>query len=113
MEKATIFDHCYDYSRISKKEFEGLILMEKPKTRYELVYFILNPLHHTTKSNFWYCDCEDLSNEKCRMCIIAMVFCDFEKDIERNLFDYNFLFWYCATLCRELLQLFDKKKRLH
>ena len=113
MEKATIFDHYYDYSRMSKKEFESLILIGKLKTRYELVYFILNSLHHITKSNFWYYYCEDLSNEKCRMRIIGMIFCDFENEVERNLFDYNCLFWYYTTLCRELLQLFDEKKRLH
>ena len=110
MEKTTIFDHYYDYSRMSKKEFESLILIGKPKMRYELVYFILNSLHHITKSNFWYYYCEDLSNEKCRMRIIAMIFCYFENEVERNLFDCNCLFWYYTTLCRELLQLFDEKK---
>ena len=39
-----------------------------------------------------------------------MIFCDFKKDVERNLFDCNFLFWYYAMLCCELLQLFDEKK---
>ena len=44
------------------------------------------------------------------MRIIAMIFCYFENEVERNLFDYNCLFWYYTTLCRELLQLFDEKK---
>ena len=44
------------------------------------------------------------------MCSIPMIFCDFEKDIERNMFDANFLFNYYRKLCHELLELFDQKK---
>ena len=35
---------------------------------------------------------------------------NFEKDIEKNIFDYSFLFWHYTNPCSELLQLYDKKK---
>ena len=51
---------------------------------------------------------------KCQICVILIIFTGFEKDVEKNIFDYNFLFWYYiyTKLCKELIQLFDKK-RLH
>ena len=35
---------------------------------------------------------------------------NFEKDVENNIFDYKFLFYYYAKLCKELIQLFNNKK---
>ena len=29
---------------------------------------------------------------------------------QKNIFGYNFLFWYYSKLCKELIQLFDHKK---
>ena len=85
--------------------------MGKLKTRYEIVYFILIMVHHIKKSSFWYCHCEHLENGgKCKMCSIPVIFNNFEKDVERKLFDVNFLFSYYTKLCHELLELFDQKK---
>ena len=85
--------------------------MGKLKRRYEIVYFILNTLHHIVNSSFWYCYCEHLKNgNKCKMCSISMIFSNFEKDIERIMFDVNLLFNYYTKLCHELLELFNQKK---
>ena len=94
MAEGTTFEYVNKYSEMSKNEFRELILMGKPKTRCELVNFILNTLHNINASNFQYCHCEHLEDEKCKMCVIPKIFVDFEKDIENNLFDYNFLFFY-------------------
>ena len=44
------------------------------------------------------------------MCSIPVIFTDFEKDVERNLFDVNFLFNHYTKLCHKLLELFYQKK---
>ena len=44
------------------------------------------------------------------MCSIPTIFNDFEKDVERNLFDVNFLFNYYIKLCRERLGCLIIKK---
>ena len=86
--------------------------MGKLKTRYEIVYFILIMVNHIKKSSFWYCHCEHLENGgKRKMCSIPVMFNDFEKDVERKLFDVDFLFNYYTKLCHELLELFDQKKK--
>ena len=81
--------------------FKKLILMGKTKTKYQLVYFILNTLHHIVNSGGYYCYCGDMNKGK--MCAIPIIFTGFKKDIEKNIFDYNFLF-------NELLQLPDHNK---
>ena len=79
MAEGTTFDYVNEYSEISKNEFRELILMGKPKTRYELVYFILNTLHNINASSFQYCYCKHLEDEKCKMCVMAKTFVDFSK----------------------------------
>ena len=113
MEQATTSEYINKYSIMSKEAFKELILKGKLKTRYEIVYFILNTLHYIKKSSFWYCYCDHLENgDKYKMCYISIIFNDFEKDIKRNLFDVNFLFNYYTKLCHELLELFDQKKKI-
>ena len=93
MEQAVTSEYINEYSRMSKEEFKELILIGKLKARYEIVYFILNTLHNIEKSSFWYCYCEHLENGiKCKMCSKPIILSDFEKDVERNLFDVNFFF---------------------
>ena len=100
-----------EYSSMSKEEFKELILIGRLKTRFELAYFILNTLHHIVNSGGWYCHCHHFEEgRKYKFFSIPMIFKDFEKDIERNIFDVNFLFNYYTKLCHELLELFDKKK---
>ena len=50
------------------------------------------------------------NKQKYQICVIPKYFLDFEKDVEKNIFDYNFLFWYHTKLCKELIKLFDHKK---
>ena len=52
MEQATTSEHMNKYSTMNKEAFKELILMEKSKIRYEIVYFILNMLHHIKKIKF-------------------------------------------------------------
>ena len=98
------------YSSMSKEEFKKLILIGQSKTRLEVVYFILNTLHPILTSSGWYCYCDQQEEGKCEICCIPMIFNNLELDIERNIFDVNFLFNYYTKLCRKLLQLFDQKK---
>ena len=99
-----------EYATMTKGEFKKHILISKPKSRCQLVYVTLNTLHHIVEvSNLtYYCNCQ--SQEKCKICTIPIIFSDFEKDIENNIFDCNFLFWYYTKLCNEPIQLFDQKK---
>ena len=43
-----------EYSTMSKEDFKKLILMGKSKTRYQLVYIILNTLHHIVSAASYY-----------------------------------------------------------
>lgn len=95
-------------STMTKAEFKDLILMGKSKTRYEIVYFILNTLHNIVNSGGYYCYCSN--TDKCKVCAIPMIFVDFKIDVEKNMFDINFLFNYYTKLFHELLELFDQKK---
>ena len=62
MEEATTSEYINESSTMSKEAFKELILMREWKTRYEIVYFILNTLHHIKKSSLWYCYCKHLQN---------------------------------------------------
>ena len=99
-----------EYATMTKDEFKKYILMSKPKSRCQLVYFILNTLHNIIEAPYltYYCYCQ--SQEKWKICTIPIIFRNFEKDIENNIFDCNFLLWYYTKLCNELIQLFDQKK---
>ena len=99
-----------EYSSMSKEELKKLILIGKPKTRFELVYFILNTLHHIVNSGGWYCDSHHFEERrKCKIFSIPIIFNDFEKDIERNILDVNFLFNYYTKLVSCLNCLIKKK----
>ena len=71
-------------------------------------FCILNTLHFIDNDESYYCYCQD--NQKCKMCMLPIFFSNFEKETEKNIFGYNFLFWYYTKLCKELIQLFDHKK---
>ena len=87
---------------MTEERFKNLILMGKSKTRYEIVYFILHTLHNSVNSGGWYCYCPDIETSKCKMCAILIGFLNFEKDVEKNMFDASFLFNYYTKLCHEL-----------
>ena len=46
------------------------------------------------------------------MFTIPVIFSDFEKDINKNLFNHNFLKLYHRKLCDELIQLFQEKNNV-
>ena len=102
-----------NYENITDEEFKKHLLVGKDKTHFELVYFILNTLHHICDSGHWYCYCENRRG-KCKMCKIPKIFTNFMKDIENNIFDYKFLLFYYTKLTKELFKLIDHhKKRLY
>ena len=70
---------------------------------------MLNILHHIQSSGGYYCYCKKIKY-KCRMCAIPMIFWDFEKDIDKNMFDLSFLDSYYSKLCFEIMLLYDEEK---
>ena len=98
------------YSDITKKEFKDHLLVGKKKSRFELVYFILNTLYHISNPGYWYCYCQSPGKGKCQMCMIPKIFVNFTQDIENNIFDYEFLFFYYTKLSKELLKLIPHGK---
>ena len=44
------------------------------------------------------------------MCATPIIFSNFEKDVEKNMFNVIFLFSYYSKVCFELMQLFDEDK---
>ena len=79
-----------EYSNMSKEEFKSLILMGK-KSRYEILYFILNTLLQIFYDSDWYYYCEHFkNNSKCKICTIPLIFSNFEEDIKKNMFNVNF-----------------------
>ena len=99
-----------NYENITDEEFKKHLLVGKDKTHFELVYFILNTLHHICDSGHWYCYCENRRG-KCKMCKIPKIFTNFMKDIENNIFDYKFLLFYYIKLTKELFKLIDHDKK--
>ena len=98
------------YENIADEEFKKHLLVGKDKTLFELVYFILNTLHHICDSGHWYCYCQDRRG-KCRMWKIPKIFTNFMKDIDIKIFDYKFLLFYYTKLTKELLKLIDHDKK--
>ena len=47
------------YDNITNEEFKNRLLIGKNKTRFELVYSILNTLHYILDSGCWYCYCQN------------------------------------------------------
>ena len=55
-----VCEHC---TKMNKNEFEKEILENPERTRYDLVYFILNTFHLIVSNGYWYCYCNN-ENEK-------------------------------------------------
>ena len=51
--------------KISGEECKNNLLVGKDKTHFELVYFIVNTLHHIVNSGYWYCYCQNLHVLEC------------------------------------------------
>ena len=86
------------YPNLTKDEFLTMILMGASKTRYQLGFFILNTLHFIQIDRSYYY-CQD--NQKCKICLIPIIFSGFEGDVETTMlpsfglyvFDKLFFFW--------------------
>ena len=102
-----VSEHC---TKMNKNEFEKEILENPERTRYDLVYFILNTFHLIVSNGYWYCYCNNENEKKIKLCTIPTIFFDFESDIDKNMFNISFLNFYHSRLCHELSQLMMKTK---
>ena len=98
------------YENITDEEFKNHLLVGKNKTRFELVYFILNTLHHIVNSGYWYCYCQNRRG-KCQMCKTPKLFTKIMEDIDNNMFDQEFLLFHYTKLTKKLLKLIDHDKK--
>ena len=89
---------------MSIDEFKKLIMLDRKKSRFEIVYIILNTLNHILYADQWYCYCEDMHFEQngviskprwqsghCQVKKIPSMFPDFEKVSNKNLFNMEVL----------------------
>ena len=98
------------YENITDEEFKKHPLVGKDKTHFELVYFILNTLNHICDSGCCYCYCQNRRGT-CQMCKIPKIFTNFMKDIENNIFNYEFLLFYYIKLTKAFFRLIDHDKK--
>ena len=49
-------------------------------------------------------------NEKCTICKLQMIFNNFEEDLNKNMFDEEFLYDYNTRLKYNLIELFETNK---
>ena len=69
--------------------------MDKGKTRYDFVYFILKTLYQIFYYSGWYCYFDDSKdNSKCKICTILFQFPNFE-----NMFNVDILNSSYEKLC--------------
>ena len=86
-------------------------IIENPhKASFDLVYFILNTLNLIQSNGYWYCYCNEENDKKCILCTIPTNFYDFENDVDKKMFNIDFLKFYHSKLCHELRRLFDEDK---
>ena len=97
-------------AKFNRNEFKEYLLFGKSKNCSDLVYSILNTLHHICNSGYWYCYCQHRTST-CQMCKIPKIFSNFVNDVDNNIFDYNFLFFYYTKLVNELLKLIDHGRK--
>ena len=107
---------------MSLGNFKNLIMLDRERTRFVLVYFILNTLNHLLYADQWYCYCGQMYFKKdgvvshakykaghCQICKIPHIFPEFERDIYGNMFNMEVLNKYYDQLTKELLKLFEQK----
>lgn len=83
------------------------------KGRYDLFFFLMNTLLQIKFDRYRYCFCDTLDNEeKCQFCVISTEFCDFEKDLNDNMIELEYLQNYQSQLYSYLCKLFYIKKEL-
>ena len=89
--------------------------------RLDLIFFILNTLHHIKNSGYWYCYCTETSflkkkwfqnakcclPSRCQLCVILEIFDGFVSFIDRNRFNSPELRKYYKKLKKELIKCFN------
>ena len=95
--------------KLDRKLQEILKKWNTPATTQKF-FFILNALHQIQSSGYLYCYCNEEKKLKCQLCVIPTTFFEFLKDIEKNMFNLDFLHSYYPKLCFQLNQLFDEDK---
>lgn len=90
---------------ISKREFNKEICHFK--SRHDLYFFLMNTLLQIKYDGWRYCFCNMLEKkEKCQLCVISTVFCDFESNLRDNMLNVLYLKNYQSKLYPHLSRLF-------
>ena len=99
---------CF-YKNMKKEDFIKKINVYN--SRFDLRFFLLNTLSQLIFNGWWHCICNEDRNEKnkCTIGKIQMIFFDFENDLDKNMFDEEFLYDYNTKLKHHLLELSKKK----
>ena len=66
-------------------------MLDRQKTQFEIVYFLLNTLNHLLYADRWNCYCEKFKVGHCQICKIPPMFPDFERIIDKNMFNMEVL----------------------
>ena len=101
---------CPCHYPMTKDEFKKEILIGQKKSRFDVIFFVLNTLHQIQSSGYLYCYCDEKKKLKCQLCGIPTILLEFEKDTEKNMFDLDLLHFYYSKLCFKWNQLFDEDK---
>ena len=84
--------------------------------RKEFLFFLLNTINLILHNGWQYCYCDKYEKRKrpeeinCKLCRIAIIFVDFEKDIYKDMFNDTFLWKYHSKLIFHLCQIFETEK---
>ena len=82
-----------EHKNLSQQQFDEKT--KRFKNRKELYFFILNTLSLIIYNGHYYCFCEKfmkkrLNEKNCAICQIPLTFCNFEKDLNKNMFNEVF-----------------------
>lgn len=103
-----------EHKKLTTEQFNGKIKFFD--LRKELLLFIFYTINLIIHNGHHYCYCEKFGEKKrsteknCDMCRIPIIFCNFEKDIEKNWFNNAFLWKYHGQLAFNLNQVFCADK---
>ena len=98
-----------EHKEMSKQQFNKKICCFK--SRYDLYFFLMNTLLQIECDGEKHCFCDTLENEeKCQLCVIPIFFCNFEKDLNNNKMNAQYLQSYKSKLYPYLSKLFFVNK---
>ena len=79
-------------------------------SRFDLRYFLLNTLSQLIFNGWWHCVCGEKEEKKCTICKLQIIFNNSEEDLNKNMFDEEFLYDYNTRLKYHLIELFETNK---